>query len=179
MSEFGYDLAGESVKLFHVHEARVYESIEGINKEIDQLVLEMEDLERFLSLLSQTSNNLEENDHKLELEDEDIERIERLSKNPDLRHIFPPHQFSWQEGEITKVANQLQEKLTEWSNDDSMKRMVSQRIEGPIQRKIGMKSEEVMLEQHELTKATELFNRGVQRMLNLNERIISNMLRAR
>lgn len=179
MSEFGYDLAGESVKLFHVHEARVYESIEGINKEIDQLVLEMEDLERFLSLLAETSSNLEENDHKLELEDEDIQRIERLSKNPDLRHIFPPHQFSWQEGEIKQVANQLQEKLTEWADDDSLKRMVSQRIEGPVQRKIGMKSEEVMLEQHELTKATELFNRGVQRMLSLNERIISNMLRAR
>ena len=178
MADFGYDLAGESVALFQQHEMRVHETIEVKNQEIEKLVTEMEELEWFLSLLANGSDAFtQDGEHSIEVTGEDVARIKRLSDNPDLRHIFPPTKFSWMEGEIAQVATQLQEKLGEWANEDNMRRMVTQRVEGPLQRKISMKSEEIMLEQHDLTKAVELFNRGLQRMLGLNERILSNMQR--
>ncbi|MDN3506464.1 MAG: hypothetical protein P0S96_04470 [Simkaniaceae bacterium] len=178
MGDFGYDLAAESVGLFAAHEARVYEVIEGKNNEIDALVTEMEDLEHVLSLLAKASDSFKTDDqHVVEIENEDVERIQRLSQNPELRHIFPSTKFSWMDGEITQVAKDLNEKLKELSSDDNLQRMITQRVEGPLQRNIGMKTEEVMHEQLELGKAVELFNKGLQRMISLTERILSNMAR--
>lgn len=180
MGIYGYDLAGLSVDLFNLHEKRVLGVIGKKNVEIETLTKEMEDLQHFLSLLekaSSTFTNAAGSDHSLELSHEDIEKIQRLAANPELHHIFPPAKFSWKEGEITATVEQIKEKLQEWAKDENVKRLISQRIEGPLQRKIGRKSEDIMLEQQELTKAVELFNRGLQRMLNLCERILSNMQR--
>ncbi|NGX48254.1 MAG: hypothetical protein K1000chlam3_01645 [Chlamydiae bacterium] len=177
---YGSNLALESVKLFEKHEARVYEAIECKNQEIERLVIEMEDLEHFLSLLANASDAFSKDDpHQIEVSEEDIVCIQRLAQNPELRHIFPPTKFSWTDGEIIAVTKQLQEKLKELSEDKNLERMVTQRIEGPLQRKINMASEEIMHEQFELSKAVELFNRGMQRMLGLTDRILSNMQRAR
>lgn len=94
MAEHGHNLALESVKLFGKHEARVYEAIECKNQEIERLVIEMEDLEHFLSLLASASDAFSKDDpHQIEISEEDIVRIQRLSENPELRHIFPPHKI--------------------------------------------------------------------------------------
>lgn len=76
------------------------------------------------------------------------------------------------------LLSNYKKKLKELSEDKNLERMVTQRIEGPLQRNINMTSEEVMHEQLELSKAVELFNRGMQRMLGLTDRILSNMQRA-
>jgi|GEM_PF-3013979 len=176
MADFGYDLAGESVALFQTHETHVYTLIEGKNREVDALVTEMEDLEHVLTLLADATEAFKaDDDHIIEIDEQDAERIQRLAQNPELKHIFPPTKFSWMEGEITNVAKELQTTLKELSSDDNLERMITQRIEGPLQRNISMKTEEIMQDQLELGKAVELFNKGMQRMLSLIERILSNM----
>ena len=157
MADYGYDLAGESVALFQVHETNTYNKIDTKNKEIEKLVDEMEAIEDFLAFVA----NRTEDSKRLDLmttEEQDL--VDKLRKNESLRHVFPEGKYTWKDEEITNLNRKL-----------------GQHIEGPLQRKISMKSEEIMLEQHELTKATELFNRGLQRMTGLTERILSNMMR--
>ncbi len=178
---FGYDLAGESVRLFNAHELAVFQSIEDKNDVIEKLVYEMEDLNAFLSILADTSEGFTtENEHEVDYEKDQrrIDLVRRLSSNPELQHIFPPTKSSWMEGEIVQVSKDLKKQLSEWQQGDNVQRLINQRIEGPLQRKINRTSEEIMLDQDNLSKATELFNRGLQRMLSLSERILSNIQRA-
>lgn len=157
MADYGYDLAGESVALFQVHETHTYDKIDTKNKAIEQLVNEMEAVEDFLAFVA----NRTEDSKRLDLmTKEEQDRVDKLRENESLRHVFPEGKYTWKDEEIT-----------------NLNRMLGQHIEGPLQRKISMKSEEIMLEQHELTKATELFNRGLQRMTGLSERILNNMMR--
>ena len=157
MADYGYDLAGESVSLFQVHETRTYETINGKNKEIEKLADEMEAIEDFLTFVANRTGDSKRLDLTTK---EDQDRADRLRANESLRHVFPEGKYTWKDEEIT-----------------NLNRMLGQHIEGPLQRKINMKSEEIMLAQHELAKATELFNRGLQRMSGLTERILSNMLK--
>lgn len=182
MADFkcGYDLAGLSVRLFTDYETYVLQEISQKNEQIAKLVEEMEDLEFFLSLLAKTSAEFDEKkDHIVEITAADAHRIQNLMENPELRHIFPPAKFSWKEGEITAVAKEIQGKLQEWSQDDNLKRLISQRIEGPLQRKITMETDNVRLSQEDLVKVAEICTKGLHRMTNLNERILNNMLRAK
>lgn len=152
-----YNLAQESVALFQTHEAHVYEKIAGKNAQVATLVDEMEAIEEFLGLVAERTDDSK----RLDLTTaEEQGRVDRLRNLESLRHIFPNGKYSWKDEEITNLT-----------------RMLNQRIEGPLQRKINMLTEEIMLEHSELTKATELFNRGVQRMGGLIERILANMQR--
>ena len=178
MSEFGSNLAAESVDLFRAFETKTYSVIEAKNLAIEQFLCQMEDLEEFLTIIAQGSDAFDAGDkthladfaHKKEL-------IGRLCKNPDLHHIFPPTKFSWVDEEIPAVAKQIKGQLEEWQNDDNMKRMIHQRIEGFLQREINRKSEEIMFDQQDLSKTADLFNRGLHRMCGLIDAIMRNIQR--
>ena len=158
MADFGYDLAGESVKLFLAHEVNTYDLIDKKNKEVDRLINKMEELESFLGLVA----NRTDASNRVDLTTaEDQAMIDRLRQHDDLRHIFPVGKYSWKEAEV-----------------ENLNRMINQHIEGPLQRKLNMETEEMVLDQHELTKALEMFKGGLTRMNNLNDRIISNIAKA-
>jgi len=158
-SEFGYDLGGEAVELFQTHEASVYSKIEGHNETIDYYVNKMEDLEKFLSLLA----NRTEDSTRVDLTTaEEMELVDRLREEEDLRFVFPEGKYSW------KTKEEI----------DNVTRLVNQKIEGPLQRKINMASEQMVLEQHELTKVLEIFRNGLSRMNNLIDRILGNIQKA-
>lgn len=153
----GYDLAADSVQLFLSHEEHTYKSIEDKNKHIDQLTTEMETIEKFLGEIAARTDDSKRLSF---LTTEDQNWIDSLRKNDSIRHAFPEGKYEWKDDEISNLT-----------------RILSQHVEGPLQRKINMTSEEIMLDQHDLTKATELFNRGVQRITGLCETILRNMLR--
>lgn len=157
MAEYGYDLAGESVALFGAHEAHAYKTIAGKNEQIEKLTCEMEQIEDFLNFVASRTDDSKRLDLTTK---EEQDRVDRLRQNEALHHAFPEGKYCWKGEEIT-----------------NLNRMLSQHIEGPLQRKITMTTEEIMLEQHDLSKASELFNRGLQRMTGLTERILSNMVR--
>ena len=155
---YGYDLAAESVALFQVHEARTYELIEIKNAAIERLADEMDTIEKFLAEVAARTDDSKRLSYNLTAEDQ--AKIDAMRENESIRHAFPQGKYEWKDEEINNLT-----------------RMLAQHVEGPLQRKVNMTSEEIMLEHHELTKATELFNRGVQRMTGLCERILSNMQR--
>jgi vacuolar-type H+-ATPase subunit I/STV1 len=155
---YGYDLAAESVDLFQVHEAHTYEKINIKNVAVERLADEMDTIEKFLAEVAVRTDDSKRLSYNLKAEDQS--KIDAMRENESIRHAFPEGKYEWKDEEINNLT-----------------RMLAQYVEGPLQRKINMVSEEIMLEYHELTKATELFNRGVQRMAGLCERILSNMLR--
>lgn len=158
MAEFGYDLAGESVALFLKHEVETNNKIDLKNKKVDQLVTKMEELEVFLNLVANRTND----SNRLDLTNaEDQAFVDKLREEKDLQHIFPHGKYSWKENEI-----------------ENLNRMIHQHIEGPIQRNISMLSEQMVLDQHDLSKAMEMFKSGLNRMNNLIDRISSNIQRA-
>lgn len=156
--KLGYDLAGESVNLFLAHEISTYAGIDRRNKEIDRLVTKMESLEEFLGFVA----NRTADSKRLDLDTaEDQQRVDNLRSHDDLRHIFPEGKYAWKETEI-----------------ENLSRMLNQHIEGPLQRNINMETEKMVLDQHELTKALDIFKSGLTRMTNLIERILSNVQRS-
>ncbi len=158
MTEFGYDLAGESVNLFLCHEVTTHGNIDKKNKEVDRLVSKMEQLEHFLSLVAKRTDD----SNRLDLlTAEEQSMVDYLRAHDDLRHIFPEGKYSWKEKDL-----------------ENLNRSVSQHIEGPLQRKVNMETEEMVITQHELTKALDLFKNGLSRMNNLTDRILSNMQRS-
>lgn len=158
MSEFGYDLAQESVNLFLEHEIHTNEVIDKKNKEVNRLVTKMENLERFLTLVA----NRTDDSNRVDLVDAaDQAMVDKLREDPDLQHIFPHGKYTWKEKEV-----------------ENLQRMINQHIEGPLQRKITMLTEQMVLDQHDLGKALEMFKSGVNRMNNMIDRILSNIQRA-
>ena len=161
MADYGTNLAQEAVNLFQLHETAVYNKIDRKNKQVDELVSKMEDLEKFLALVSDKLSGEETSRLDL-LENEQMQIVDQLrEKYPDLAHIFPHGKYSWKEGEL-----------------DNLKRQINQHIEGPLQRKITMANEEILLEQHELTKALEIFRSMLTRVNNQIDRILTNIQRA-
>ncbi|MBS0630173.1 MAG: hypothetical protein JSS30_08150 [Verrucomicrobia bacterium] len=155
---FGSNLAGMSVDLFNLHEVHTHEKHDRINKEIDELVSKMEKLENFLALLA---NQTDDSNRVDLLSQEHQDFVDALRKHDDLRHLFPEGKYSWKDKEL-----------------ENLTRSLNQHIEGPLQRKINMKTEETVLDQHELTKALDLFKNGLSRMSNLIERILNNLQRS-
>lgn len=157
MTEFGYDLAGESVALFQRHEIHSHNTINEKNQKVSRHITQMEKLQKFLTLAAERTAD----SNRLEMTlAEDQALVDDLRSFGDVDHIFPPGKYVWKEKEI----EHLQEK-------------VSQHIQGPLQRQINMLSEEMVLIQHEDTKALDLFKNGLSRMTNMIERIQSNIQR--
>jgi len=153
-----YNLASESVNLFQLHETATHNRINQKNRQVNEWITRMEKLEKFLTLVAQRT----EDSNRFDMTSaEDQALIDELRDIEELEHIFPHGQYVWKEKEL--------EHMTE---------KVNQYIQGPLQRKIGVGSEEIVLIQHELTKALELFKNGLSRMNNLVERISSNIQRA-
>ncbi|NGX38633.1 MAG: hypothetical protein K1000chlam2_01809, partial [Chlamydiae bacterium] len=116
MSEFGYDLAQESVNLFLEHEIHTNEVIDKKNKEVNRLVTKMENLERFLTLVA----NRTDDSNRVDLVDAaDQAMVDKLREDPDLQHIFPLGKYTSKEKEV-----------------ENLQRMINQHIDGPLQRKI-------------------------------------------
>lgn len=176
----GHNVAKEWVDLFGMHEKHIHGVMELQNQKIEHLVKEMEELEFFLSKLKQQSDLFEKDKtHKITISHADAARIKSLSENEDLRHIFSPTQFTWADEEIPAVVNQIEEKIQEWSKDENLKRLLEQRIQGPLQRQISMTTEKVLLEQQDLTKVLEIFNSCLKRMNELISQIQANISRTR
>ncbi len=154
MTTFGYELETESVNLFLIHEMHAYDKIDRKNKEVDALVTKMEDLEQFLSYIA----NKTDDSHRLDLTTAEEQQMVDHLREQGLDTIFPPGKYEWKDAEV-----------------ETLTRKITQHIEGPLQRKINTLTEQMVLEQHELTKILEIFRSGLNRMINLKERILSNM----
>jgi hypothetical protein len=154
-SGLGYDLAAESVLLYVNHEMHTHGSIAKRNDWVEHLVTKMEKLGHFLGVVASRG----EESVRLDLSEEEKILVDELRVYEDLRHIFPEGQYSW-------VGKQQLENLN---------RSISQHIEGPLQREIHTKTEENVLEQHELTETLSLFKTGMSRMHNLIEAINRNI----
>ena len=147
----GYNPASEYVKLFGTLETHKYAKINCKSKQIASLVTRMEDLEAFLGLVASRTDD----SNRLNFENaKDQAMIDKLRTEGNLEHIFRHGTYSWKDKEI-----------------ENLTRLLNQHIEGPLQREISRLSEDMMLDQHELAKAVELFNSGLKRMTNLIERI--------
>jgi serine/threonine-protein kinase RIO1 len=154
-----HNLAWLSVNLFQQHEICVYDGIDRKNKEVDRLVTKMENLEHFLALVSQHTDESNRLDFSITAEMQEM--VDNLRGDPELAPIFPHGKYVWKEKEI-----------------ENLSRMIEQHIQGPLQRKINMTSEKMVLEQHELTKALEIFRNGQTRMSSFIEKILNNIMRA-
>lgn len=154
--QFGYNLAHESVGLFLTQEVHSNEIIDKKNKEVEQLVNRMEKLEQFLALVA----NRTDDSKRIDLMTAEEQAMVDHLRDQGLAHIFPHGKYVWKDQEI-----------------ENLTRMINQHIEGPLSRKITQMTEEIMLEQHEQSKAVELFNSGLKRMNNLIERIMNNIAR--
>lgn len=158
MTEFGYDLSGESVGLFLRHEVVTHGNIDVKNREIDRRVSKMEQLEKFLTFVAHRTDE----SNRLDLTTaEEQGMVDAIRTHDDLRHLFPEGKYTWKEKEL-----------------ENLTRSISQHIEGPLQRGINMDTEETVITQHELTKALDLFKNGLSRMNNLIDRILSNLQRS-
>ncbi len=157
-TNFGYNLADESVKLFLTQEVHSNTIIDGKNKQVEGLINRMEKLEEFLALVASRTDDSSRVDL---MTAEEMAMVDGLREQEGLAHIFPHGKYSWKEAEI-----------------ENLRRMINQHVEGPLSRKLTQTTEEIMLEQQEQSKAVELFNSGLKRMNNLIERIMNNIQRA-
>ena len=155
----GYNLAAESVALFNKHEIHTHYKIDTKNKQVEELVSQMEDLEVFVSMIAKRTEDSVNFDLQNE---EDRKFVDKLREGSELAHIFPHGKYRWQGKEI-----------------DNLSRMINQHIEGPLQRKITMLSEEMLLEQNELSRALEIFRSGQKRMGDMIQQILNAMARTR
>lgn len=152
----GYNLAEESVGLFLTQEVHSNEIIDTKNKNVERLVNKMEKLEHFLALIANRTDDSKRIDLMIAEEQAMVDHL----RDQGLDHIFPHGKYVWKDQEI-----------------ENLTRMINQHIEGPLSRTITQTTEEIMLEQHEQSKAVELFNSGLKRMNNLIERILNNIAR--
>ncbi|NGX39070.1 MAG: hypothetical protein KR126chlam1_00390 [Chlamydiae bacterium] len=166
---FGHNLALQSVQLFTLHEQKVLETIGEKNEEILKLTDQMNDLTSFLGLVETKLKNEDTVTARFINPDEHevIDRIrEALMENPEglegALRLFAHGKYSW---EVTEL--------------NSLKEMLGRYVEGPLQRKISMGSEEMVLNHHELTKVLDIFRSGLTRMNDQIQRILSNILRSR
>jgi len=147
-----------SVNLYQLYETKTHETVAAKNKKVAEHITHMEKLQHFLSLVNERTKDSSRLDMSLA---EDQALVDDLRAIPGTSHIFPHGKYEWKEKEL----EHLHEK-------------VSQYIQGPLQRLINTGTEEMVLIQHELTKSLEIFNRNLQKMNGLNERIQSNIQRA-
>lgn len=193
-----YNPALEAVNLFSRHETHVHGLIAKRNDEVERLTEQMGQLEQFLALLSSQSEEFKKDEnHQVHLTDEDLTLLNTLTNHPELQHIFPAGQFSWVNEEIPALLREiaenvdrtlgdvkdfvhptLTEKFKELTDNENVKRLVTQRIEGPLQRKVQMTTEQIMFDQNDLLKSAEMFNKTLQRMLNFIEQILRNINKA-
>ena len=156
--EFGYTLEKEALNLFCSHENRIHLGINQKNKQVDLLVDRMEQLEHFLSIVAAKTDD----SGRLDLTNaEDQALVDKIRGYEELgEHVFPHGKYVWKEKEI-----------------EDLTRRVENYIQGSLQRKISITSEEIVLDQHDLNKTLEIFKGCITRMNNLIERILGNIQR--
>lgn len=159
----GYNPAEMAVNLYEKHEAHIHEVIKTKHEQLNQVVTQMEDLEFFLRKVKEQSELFQKDKkHKIEISHADAELIKRLSEQEKLSHIFTPSKFTWEDEEIVDLVTQCQKAIGECCEDENIKRLIEERIQGPMQREISMKTEEILYEQQELIKSLEIF-RSIQK----------------
>lgn len=159
--EIDYNMAREAVGLFLMHEGRVHGAIDAKNNELISLVDEMEEIEQFLALLRNKTDDSQRVEFLLPHEQE---LVDSLRNRADLQHVFSnpyQHPYVWKgEGELK-----------------TLERLLTQHVEGPLNQKISMATQEMMLAENQLVEVLAMFRAGQNRMQELLRHINSNIQR--
>ncbi len=157
MDTIGYNPSIDWLNAYGAYEADTHNTINNQNKKVSGHINHMEKLQQFLTMATERTKD----SNRLDMsrpEDQDL--LAELLTYGGTEHIFPHGKTEWKEKEL----EHLHEKI-------------NQHIQGPLQRQVNSGTEEMVLLQHELTKALDLFKNGLKNntdlITSINRRIQS------
>ena len=168
------NMAAAAVDLHSKFEEKTFNEIDKLNEQVDDHLLEMELLNRFLTVIDK-----DKTDDGLDItSEEDKKLIDTLSQRESLTHIFASQRYDWNKDDCKEMVKRVGELENKYSFDkdaiDKLKKQLEKHTEGPLARKITVATERMALMEQKLNESLAIFRKMLQTQSDLTQQIQRN-----